>query len=660
MVREWKTVATGHFNDTYFDEESAVCDGKYIVALSRAEVYPSYNMFDSNYVLLSQDSGKTWNGILKWGNERFDSSMKNWNNFYFNFVDMPKKNLIMVTGTYSNERLTFMCRSTNMGNTWELIKIPNDSLRFWSCQIIMYDESYGMLLMLRSPSSDNPITSYLYKTTDGCKTWTEMPVDQSVNTIHKCFSKDNWILATSSNLVITTDGGENWNYYEKPKWTYGISFLDNNRWIAVALMKIQDNPEIRTCSVYKTKNAGVDWELVSIINPYPFRTYAEPDFYDENNGIIAGYDELIRTTDCGLTWTYEVLPPESHGDPFNNVKFFAKERAIGFAGGFVYLYTGRTVLQSPGVQYTRKSGELWEYNIYWKKVIGADKYKVQIAQSIPHWSGGRLYSIPDFEEKLIIDTTGYKDTVISIKTRFYMDYYIRVKAYNDSLESDWSHFESFTTLRDTGNYPPLDACWPIFPMDGSHLKRNNIRFVWTRIKNAEKYNIYIATELNHSFGGINYAIYDITDTTYVLTSELESETKYYWWIIAQASKWADSKKVLAYFFTTKVISDVGDISVNDSFTVFPNPASEYIEINIGADSRWQSFDKLRMTEDGREEWDIQIYNVLGECVSNLTNALVNTPLTPLERGIRIDVSRLAVGMYFVRIGNEFQKFVVIK
>ncbi|MFH1050197.1 MAG: T9SS type A sorting domain-containing protein [bacterium] len=94
--------------------------------------------------------------------------------------------------------------------------------------------------------------------------------------------------------------------------------------------------------------------------------------------------------------------------------------------------------------------------------------------------------------------------------------------------------------------------------------------------------------------------------------------------------------------------------INDSFLIYPNPASDYIEIL--ADSR-------RQTADGKKQWDIQIYNVYGECLSNLTPTSY-TPLTPLERGmengVRIDVSGFPNGIYFLRIGNEIQKFVVLR
>ncbi|MFH1050668.1 MAG: T9SS type A sorting domain-containing protein [bacterium] len=95
------------------------------------------------------------------------------------------------------------------------------------------------------------------------------------------------------------------------------------------------------------------------------------------------------------------------------------------------------------------------------------------------------------------------------------------------------------------------------------------------------------------------------------------------------------------------VNDIEDFYYQENaLIIFPNPASEYIEITVGT--------RHAVSVENK---DIQIYNVYGECVSNLTNAFVYTPLTPLERGIIVDVSGLADGMYFVRIGNQSKLFV---
>ncbi len=75
--------------------------------------------------------------------------------------------------------------------------------------------------------------------------------------------------------------------------------------------------------------------------------------------------------------------------------------------------------------------------------------------------------------------------------------------------------------------------------------------------------------------------------------------------------------------------------------ISPNPASEYIEIDLVA--------KLS------ESYQIQIFDVYGKemYVGAHCPDIIGMPL-------RIDISSFPDGVYFLRIGNETQKFVVIK
>ncbi len=76
-------------------------------------------------------------------------------------------------------------------------------------------------------------------------------------------------------------------------------------------------------------------------------------------------------------------------------------------------------------------------------------------------------------------------------------------------------------------------------------------------------------------------------------------------------------------------------------TVSPNPATDYIEISVGA--------QLAVSDQS----EVKIYDVYGQTMS--------TPVcsadTPASGGQRIDVSGLAPGMYFVRIGDRVSKFI---
>ena len=84
---------------------------------------------------------------------------------------------------------------------------------------------------------------------------------------------------------------------------------------------------------------------------------------------------------------------------------------------------------------------------------------------------------------------------------------------------------------------------------------------------------------------------------------------------------------------------------DDKFKVSPNPAYDLIEISVG----YEQAEPIQS--------EIRIYNVLGEIQT--TPSLHDIPRYSGGETIRIDVSGLAPGMYFVRIGDKVSKFVKI-
>jgi hypothetical protein len=96
--------------------------------------------------------------------------------------------------------------------------------------------------------------------------------------------------------------------------------------------------------------------------------------------------------------------------------------------------------------------------------------------------------------------------------------------------------------------------------------------------------------------------------------------------------------------------DVKDYSENNPFFLSPNPAREYIEVylkNWSPSSRWTPS-------------EIKIFNLLGECVMSAGGAGGTHPLIPSQEGnIRIDVTSLPAGVYFVRVADWVGRFVKI-
>jgi photosystem II stability/assembly factor-like uncharacterized protein len=103
-----------------------------------------------------------------------------------------------------------------------------------------------------------------------------------------------------------------------------------------------------------------------------------------------------------------------------------------------------------------------------------------------------------------------------------------------------------------------------------------------------------------------------------------------------------------YKYTNEVISVEDEMP--KLFSISPNPAGEYIEIS-GMNKGLQPL---------VPEQEIKIFNLLGECVMSAGGAGGTHPLIPSQEGnVRIDVSGLPSGVYFVRVGGWVGRFVKI-
>jgi hypothetical protein len=85
------------------------------------------------------------------------------------------------------------------------------------------------------------------------------------------------------------------------------------------------------------------------------------------------------------------------------------------------------------------------------------------------------------------------------------------------------------------------------------------------------------------------------------------------------------------------VTGIADDKTNQSINIYPNPASDFIEITNY---------KLPIT-------NIEIINALGQLVLNLTTTFC------APEGVKIDISALPVGIYIIKAGINVQKFVKI-
>lgn len=89
-----------------------------------------------------------------------------------------------------------------------------------------------------------------------------------------------------------------------------------------------------------------------------------------------------------------------------------------------------------------------------------------------------------------------------------------------------------------------------------------------------------------------------------------------------------------------------------SFSITPNPASEYIEISYPTTKSGLCLEN----SPSNKMWlgGVKILNTLGECVITTPSA---GAATPQEGNLKINVSHLPTGIYFIKIGGCVDKFV---
>ena len=180
----------------------------------------------------------------------------------------------------------------------------------------------------------------------------------------------------------------------------------------------------------------------------------------------------------------------------------------------------------------------------------------------------------------------------------------------------------------------------IYPDSLQTVTTPKISFIWHSDHNASSYELWLSDSSaieNVSFLRLN--VDEHNDTVYTMKDCVLSPDKdYYWRVrginISGKGKWSEVRK-----FHTSGFSDVSDFDRQTSFSITPNPATDFIEIQ------------------NPENGAIEILNVFGQIQT--TTSLRDTPPYQEGENVKLDVSGLAPGVYFVRINNKVTKFVKI-
>jgi len=102
-------------------------------------------------------------------------------------------------------------------------------------------------------------------------------------------------------------------------------------------------------------------------------------------------------------------------------------------------------------------------------------------------------------------------------------------------------------------------------------------------------------------------------------------------------------------------TSVNNYETNHSnYIIYPNPTSDFITISLGSFGACSNENNNVASPNA----SIEIYDVMGILVTQTPTSVFNSQTKVLDLP-RIDISHLPAGVYFMKVGNRFEKFVKI-
>ncbi|MCO5252725.1 MAG: T9SS type A sorting domain-containing protein [Candidatus Kapabacteria bacterium] len=654
LVNRWEAVDTSSRNYTIFGRS------KIMDALDKDKLIS----FDSEvantgwFVKYSTDGGTTFETILQTESFQYDlHSLSFPVESHFYIAGDSSEYLTTVGFNSYFKRTAMLFTSFDSGQNWNYIKFDsNSTIRF----IDMASAKLGVAAIMTVGNYYNSTVEYhgdtLLWTDDGFQTIQKIPLpieNLQVNAI-KVFDEDTFVILVQKSsesirkYIKTTDRGETWVDFAEAPNTRIIEFIDQNIAYKIDDKRKESNPEQWETLVSKTTDGGNSWiELFTPTNQ-KWTDYRAVTIScaDEDNVLIAGRNSMIyKTTDGGMTWLQQNLPNGVNGgvdmeyDNVLEIIYLEKDAAYAIVGRMMFKMTGEMNLQRPYLNYFGYRVPPFDLPVNWTSVEGAKSYRYQLAKA----TSNNTYDYEQFNNP-VLDTIVDNLEIILPDLDYNQCYYARVKAIGDGIESDWfiraSHFCTFVDEN--------SVLAPSFikPLSGERIKTSEIEFVWTSVPNAEMYEFQVN---NMPYFQQNILADETTaDTSVTIPTPSYENVNFYARVRVN-----DGNIISDWSYLTFRLADPTSVEiskVDDGIRIFPNPASEYIEIAVD----------INPTVNRRvdEVSEIKIFNTLGECVINLTPPA--HPSTGSGSGnLRVEISHLPRGVYYVRIGSRTQMFVKV-
>ena len=266
----------------------------------------------------------------------------------------------------------------------------------------------------------------------------------------------------------------------------------------------------------------------------------------------------------------------------------------------------------------------------WTQVSGSTNYHLQIAKD-------SIFTQIVFNDSTI--TSNSKEVQLQSKTK----YFWRVRAKNNAGWSPFSSVWNFTTRQNLPSPPNLYS-----PQKGSIGVTIPVEFKWFSSAEAENYSLNVSEDSNFTILNISETVFD----TFYVASNLETNKKYFWKVIANNLSGSSSDSEIWYF--TTVTTSVEDVNLPTKFILYqnyPNPFNPSTTI------------KFKLPEDGFTT--LKIYDLFGKEVATLINDKLSAGTYEVKfSSDDLKDKSLSSGIYFYQLKSgkysDSKKMILLK
>ncbi|HOI33315.1 MAG TPA: T9SS type A sorting domain-containing protein, partial [Bacteroidales bacterium] len=427
-----------------------------------------------------------------------------------------------------------------------------------------------------------------------------------------------WMLAPD-NIWAGAKGGRIYSF-DGTSWTELV--LGNRDWRSIQFLDSETGYIVGRNGNLAAFN-GTLWELAASGTG---NDLSDIHLFDENSGYIVGNDGIVISYQ-GDGFNSEYLKSFSVGSNlleyrlsnllFGKNHYFrmrtkhaASTSDWSSAASFVVI--SNPTLKTPA---NNATGIILDPTLTWDPISGAARYTMEIASNV------------DFSDPWVYETNETTYTVAGLS--FGQDYYWRVNARHAGGVSDWSAPFKFNTISTVNLTAPANNA-----IDVARVPR----FTWEEIHGAQKYMVALDKASDFPNGEIEVVEHNYWQHMFML----DPLATYFWRVKAiqglDTTDWSQT-----WSFTTANETSV-DEQLQQAFKLYPNPASDYIQLKIESPNFQQA--------------SLEIYNIIGsrifvqEITFGSDSQMITIPLEDFKSGL-----------YFVKLidgSNAFTQRLIIE